>query len=159
MRVKIINKSIYKIGEDFEDRNELPKYATPGSVGMDIRAYIVDTELNPTHRIIHPKYRMLIHTGIYMELSPGYECQVRPRSGLAYKQGITVLNSPGTIDSDYRGELGVILYNAGNDSVTIENGERIAQLVFNKVEIAETCLVEEIEDSERSSGGFGHTGK
>lgn len=142
MEVKVINKS----------NNPLPEYSTPQSAGMDLRAFI---EEPLTLRTLD---RVLIPTGLYIELPEGYEAQVRPRSGLALKHGITVLNSPGTIDADYRGEIGVILINLSNIPFTIASGTRIAQLVFSKYEKAELVEVEEINDTERGEGGFGHTG-
>ena len=142
MKVKIINKS----------NNPIPEYATSQSAGMDLRAFIKEPIT------IEPFNRELISTGLYIELPEGYEAQVRPRSGLAIKYGITVLNSPGTIDADYRGEIGVILVNHSNTSFTVYSGDRIAQLVFNKVEQAEFVEVEELDKTERGEGGFGHTG-
>lgn len=142
MKVKVINKS----------NNSLPEYSTPQSAGMDLRANIEDSI------DIDPLCRVLIPTGIYIELPEGYEAQVRPRSGLALKHGITVLNSPGTIDADYRGEICVILINLSNIPFTIKPCERIAQLVFSKYEKAELVEVEEINNTERGEGGFGHTG-
>jgi dUTP pyrophosphatase len=132
--------------------NELPKYETPLSAGMDIRANI-DTEVE-----LKPMERKLIPTGIFMEIPEGYECQVRPRSGLALKKGITVLNSPGTIDADYRGEVGVILINLSAENVVIEPAERIAQLVFAKVEQANWNVTENLSETSRGTGGFGSTG-
>ena len=142
MQVKIINQSKHK----------LPNYETPSSAGMDIRANI-DEPI-----VLHPLERALVKTGLYMELPVGTECQVRPRSGLALKKGITVLNSPGTIDADYRGEVGVILINLSNEPFVIEDGERIAQLVFANVEQAEFQLTAQLSETERGSGGFGSTG-
>ena len=142
MKVKIINKS----------NNPIPEYATSQSAGMDLRAFIKEPIT------IEPFNRELISTGLYIELPEGYEAQVRPRSGLAIKYGITVLNSPGTIDSDYRGEIGVIFINHSNTPFTIYSGDRIAQLVFNKVEQAELVEVDDIDKTERGEGGFGHTG-
>jgi dUTP pyrophosphatase len=141
--VKIINKST----------NPLPEYATHGSAGMDIRAYL------PQSLHLQPLERALVPTGLYMELPPNFECQVRPRSGLAIKQGITCLNTPGTIDSDYRGEIKVILINLSGETQVIQTGDRIAQLVFQKVEKAEWQQVETIGETSRSEGGFGSTGK
>ncbi len=143
LTVKIINRS----------GNTLPAYATEGSSGMDIRADIAA----PVS--LHPLERSLIPTGLFIELPLGYEAQVRPRSGLAIKQGITCLNSPGTVDSDYRGELKVILINLSNEPQIINNGDRIAQLVFQKVEKAGLIQVDEINETKRGDGGFGHTGK
>ena len=142
MEIKVINKS----------NNPLPKYSTPQSAGMDLRANIKDSI------DIDPLCRVLIPTGIYIELPEGYEAQVRPRSGLAFKHGITVLNSPGTIDADFRGEICVILVNLSNIPFTIASGTRIAQLVFSKCEHAELIEVEELNNTERGEGGFGHTG-
>ena len=142
MEVKVINKS----------NNPLPEYSTPQSAGMDLRANIKDSI------DIDPLCRVLIPTGIYIELPKGYEAQVRPRSGLALKHGITVLNSPGTIDADFRGEICVILVNLSNIPFTIASGTRIAQLVFSKCEQAELVEVEELNSTERGEGGFGHTG-
>lgn len=144
MEVKIINKS----------HHALPRYETPLSAGMDVRAFLPEEPI-----ILKPMQRTLIPTGLYMELPAGYECQVRPRSGLALKHGITVLNSPGTIDADYRGELRVLLVNLGNEDFEINDGERIAQIVIAKHEQAQWSLVEELSETERGAGGFGHTGK
>ena len=142
MFVKITNKS----------KHPLPKYETLGASGMDIRADI-DTTID-----IEPLGRVLIKTGLYLEMENGLECQVRPRSGLALKKGLSVLNTPGTIDADYRGEIGVILVNLSNVAVSIEDGERIAQLVFCKVEHVSLTEVAVLNDSERGAGGFGSTG-
>jgi dUTP pyrophosphatase len=141
--ISIINKS----------GNPLPEYATEGSSGMDIRAFLNEPV------VLQPLQRALIPTGLYIELPYGYEAQIRPRSGLAIKQGITCLNTPGTIDADYRGEIKVILINLSNDNVTINNGDRIAQMVFQKVEMVKFKEVESINVTERGQGGFGHTGK
>ena len=143
MRVKIINKS----------NNALPAYETASSAGMDLRAFI-DADV-----VLKPFERKLIPTGLYIELPDGYEAQIRPRSGLAIKSGITVLNSPGTIDADYRGEIKVILINLSQDEFTIKSGERICQMVIAKHEKAEFVEVNEISETERGAGGFGHTGK
>jgi dUTP pyrophosphatase len=143
MRVKIINKS----------NNALPAYETASSAGMDLRAFL-DSDV-----VLKPFERKLIPTGLYIELPDGYEAQIRPRSGLAIKSGITVLNSPGTIDADYRGEIKVILINLSNQDFTIKSGERICQMVIAKHEKAEFIEVEEISETERGAGGFGHTGK
>lgn len=143
MRIKIVNKS----------NHPLPHYGTEASAGVDLRANI------ETPITLKPLERTLVKTGLFIELPVGYEAQVRPRSGLAYKNGITVLNSPGTIDADYRGEVGVILVNLSNESFVIENGERIAQLVIARHEQAEWELVEELAETERGAGGFGSTGK
>jgi len=131
----------------------LPKYETNGSVGMDLRANIE----NPI--ILKSLDRILIPTGLHIALPEGYEAQIRPRSGLAIKHGITCLNTPGTIDSDYRGDIGVILVNLSNEPYVINSGERIAQMVINKTEKAEFKLVETLDETERGEGGFGHTGK
>jgi dUTP pyrophosphatase len=142
MQIKIINKSSH----------ELPSYETIASAGMDLRANITESiTLNPLERTI-------VKTGLFIELPIGYEAQVRPRSGLAAKKGITVLNSPGTIDADYRGEIGVILVNLSNEPFVIENGERIAQLVIAKHERAEWQEVTELSETSRGEGGFGSTG-
>lgn len=144
--IKIINKST----------NQLPTYKTAQSSGMDVRAFMENNE----YVTLQPMERALIHTGLYVELPEDMEIQVRPRSGLALNDGLTVLNTPGTIDADYRGEVGVILVNLSNVPVNIKNGDRIAQLVFAKVtKIAGFENVEIINDTERGSGGFGHTGK
>ena len=143
MRVKIINKS----------DNQLPAYETASSAGMDLRAFI-DADI-----VLKPFERKLIPTGLYIELPDGYEAQIRPRSGLAIKSGITVLNSPGTIDADYRGEIKVILINLSNEDFTIKSGERICQMVIAKHEKVDFVEVEEINETERGAGGFGHTGK
>jgi dUTP pyrophosphatase len=142
MKVKVVNKS----------KHSLPNYSTIASAGMDLRA-------NIGHPIIlKPLERAIVKTGIFIELPIGYEAQVRPRSGLAFKKGITVLNSPGTVDADYRGEVGVILVNLSSDDFVIEDGERIAQMVITKHEQADWVEVEKLEESERGSGGFGSTG-
>lgn len=142
MNVKIINKS----------HHPLPQYATPQSAGMDLRANI-DQPVT-----LAPLERKLIPTGLYMALPAGYEVQVRPRSGLAIKKGITVLNSPGTIDADYRGEVCVILVNLSNEPFVVEDGERIAQMVIAKHEQPELIEVETLDETERGAGGFGHSG-
>ena len=142
MKVKIINKS----------KNELPKYETKGSSGMDLRANL-DESL-----IIKPLDRVLVPTGIFLEIPEGYEGQVRARSGLALIKGLSLPMGIGTIDSDYRGELKVILINLGKEDIVIENGDRIAQLVFIKYERAQIELVDELSSTARSQGGFGHTG-
>lgn len=131
----------------------LPEYQTEHSSGMDVRAAVSDTVVLQKGKVA------AIPTGLYMEIPQGYEVQVRPRSGLALKHGIAVLNSPGTIDADYRGEVKIILMNLGDEDFQIERGDRIAQLVVQKVWQAEIRLVEEINDTTRSTGGFGHTGK
>ncbi len=133
--------------------NNLPEYATQGSSGMDVRANIEKSI------VLQPLQRFLVPTGLCIEIPIGYEAQMRPRSGLALKNGITCLNSPGTIDADYRGELKVILINLSNEVQTIEHGDRIAQLVFTKVEKVQLNLVQQLNDTIRGDGGFGHTGK
>ena len=143
MKVRIVNQSSHP----------LPAYATAGSSGMDIRANL------ETSMQLKPLQRGLVPTGLFLEIPNGYEAQVRPRSGLAIKQGITCLNTPGTIDADYRGELKVILINLSDQEQSIENGDRIAQLVFQQVEKVALELVEVLADTERGEGGFGHTGK
>lgn len=142
MQVKVINTSSHV----------LPSYETIASAGLDVRANTTEPiELKPTERA-------LVKTGLFLEIPVGFECQVRPRSGLALKKGISVLNSPGTIDADYRGEVGVILINMSNETFVVENGERIAQLVFAKVEQAQWEEVSELSSTERGAGGFGSTG-
>src|SRR5436190_20246528 len=143
IQIKIVNTS----------SNPLPEYATKGSSGMDIRASL-DIPL-----ILQPLERNLIPTGLFVEIPQGYEVQIRPRSGLAIKQGITCLNTPGTIDADYRGEIKVILINLSQQEQVIQHGDRIAQMVVQKVEQAVWRTVEELETTERNEGGFGHTGK
>ncbi|WP_426431825.1 dUTP diphosphatase [Winogradskyella sp. HB-48] len=142
MKIKIINKS----------NHSLPHYETIASAGMDLRANLTED------RILKPLERTIVGTGLFIELPIGYEAQVRPRSGLAAKKGITVLNAPGTVDADYRGEIGVILVNLSNEEFTIQNGERIAQLVIAKHERAEWIEVEELSETDRGEGGFGSTG-
>lgn len=142
MEIKIINKSAHA----------LPHYETEASAGMDLRANL------ETAVTLQPLERTIIKTGLFIELPVGIEAQVRPRSGLAAKHGITVLNAPGTIDADYRGEIGVILVNLSNEAFTIENGERVAQLVIAKHERATWQAVEELSSTERGEGGFGSTG-
>ncbi len=142
MKLKVINKS----------KHPLPKYETEGSSGMDLRANL-DENL-----ILKPLDRVLVPTGLYFEFEKGYEAQVRARSGLALKKGLGLPNGIGTIDSDYRGELKVILINMSREDVVIEDGDRIAQVVFMKIETPELIEIEEISDTERSDGGFGHTG-
>jgi len=132
---------------------ELPKYETKGSAGMDVRANIKESIT------LKSLERILIPTGLKVAIPEGYEIQVRPRSGLAIKHGITMLNTPGTVDSDYRGELKVIVVNLSNEAYTIEPNERIGQFVLNKIEQIEFIEVEELESTERGEGGFGHTGK
>ena len=142
MEIRVINKG----------RQPLPEYATAQSAGLDLRANIEEAI------VLNPMERKLVGTGLFMALPPGYEAQVRPRSGLALKHGITVLNSPGTIDADYRGELKVLLVNLSNEPFVVNEGERIAQLVIAKHEKAEFKPVEELDDTERGAGGYGHTG-
>ena len=143
MTIKIINKSVH----------QLPEYETGASAGMDLRANISEAV------ILKPLDRAIIKTGLFIELPVGFEAQVRPRSGLAAKHGLTVLNSPGTVDADYRGEIGVILVNLSNTDFKIENGERIAQLVIAKHERADWLEVEQLNETSRGEGGFGSTGK
>lgn len=135
-----------------ESQNPLPQYATPGSSGMDLRADITDPIT------LKPLERKLIPTGLFMEIPLGYEGQVRPRSGMAVNKGITCLNTPGTIDSDYRGEVKVLLINLSGEEQIIQAGDRIAQIVFVKIEIAAVELVQQLNQTERAAGGFGHTG-
>lgn len=142
-KIKIINKS----------RHALPQYSTPLSAGMDLRANI---DMPVT---LKPLERKLIPTGLYISLPEGHEAQIRPRSGLAIKHGITVLNTPGTIDADYRGEICVIIINLGSEEFVINDGERICQMVITKHETAEWISVTELDETERGTGGFGHTGK
>lgn len=142
MKINIINNS----------QHPLPKYETEASAGMDLRANLTEPIT------LKPLERVLVKTGLFMELPIGYEAQVRPRSGLALKKGITVLNSPGTIDADYRGEIGVILINLSSEDFVIENGERIAQLVIAKYEQAEFIEVNQLSETARGAGGFGSTG-
>ena len=142
IEIKIINQS----------SNPLPEYATSGSSGMDIRANLIATQT------LQPLERILIPTGLFIELPRGYEAQIRPRSGLAIKQGITCLNSPGTIDADYRGEIKIILINLSNEKQVIQHGDRIAQLVVQKIDKAIWKQVKLLENTERNEGGFGHTG-
>lgn len=142
IQVKVINKG----------KQPLPQYATPQSAGMDLRADIAEAIT------LKPLERKLVPTGLFIALPESYEAQVRPRSGLALKHGITVLNTPGTIDADYRGEIGVVLVNLSNEPFTIEPGERIAQMVIAKHEQADFVIVEELDKTERGAGGYGHTG-
>ena len=142
MQIKVINTS----------QHPLPTYETTASAGVDLRANLTETIT------LKPLERTLVKTGVFLEIPEGYEAQVRPRSGLALKKGVTVLNSPGTIDADYRGEVGVILINLSNEDFVIENGERIAQLVFAKVEQAQWLEVKTLSDTIRGEGGFGSTG-
>jgi len=142
MKVKIVNSS----------SNPLPEYGTNNSAGMDLRANLEQAVT------LKPLERKLIPTGLFMELPEGYDAQIRPRSGLALKKGISVLNTPGTIDADYRGEVGIILVNLSHETFIVEHGERICQMVINKVENIAWSLVDVLEESERGEGGFGHTG-
>ncbi len=142
IKVRIINRG----------HHPLPEYATPQSAGMDLRANI-DAQI-----VLKPMQRMLIPTGLYMALPPSYEAQVRPRSGLALKYGVTVLNTPGTIDADYRGEVKVLLVNFSDTEFVVNDGERIAQMVIAKHENADFIEVEELDETERGAGGYGHTG-
>ena len=144
MKLNIVNKS----------NNVMPAYETINSAGMDLRAYLPDGVL-----VIKPMQRALVPTGLFLEIPVGYEGQVRPRSGLAIKSGITVLNSPGTIDADYRGEVKVILINLSDVDFVIKSGDRIAQLVIAKHEQMEVVEAETLSETERGAGGFGHTGK
>lgn len=143
MKVQVINKS----------KHALPEYATVASAGLDVKANIEEPI------VLKPMERVLVPTGLYIALPVGYEAQIRPRSGLAIKKGITVLNSPGTIDADYRGEICIILVNLSSEDFVINDGERIAQMVIAKHEQAEWDEVEILESTERGEGGFGHTGK
>lgn len=143
MHIKIVNKSY----------NELPAYSTEMSAGMDLRANLTEPV------VLKPLERKLIPTGLFIELPKGYEAQIRPRSGLALKKGITVLNTPGTIDADYRGEIGIILINLSQQDFVIENGERICQMVIASHETVKWEPVEVLEETVRGAGGFGHTGK
>ena len=142
MKIKIVNRG----------HQPLPAYATTQSAGMDLRANISEPV------VMHPMERRLIPTGLYIALPPGYEAQVRPRSGLALKKGITVLNAPGTVDADYRGEVGVLLINLSAEEFIVNDGERIAQMVIARHEQAEFIEVEELDETERGAGGYGHTG-
>lgn len=143
VEIKVVNKS----------SNPLPEYITPGSSGMDIKA-----NLDEPVKIL-PFERVLIPTGLFIELPDGFEAQIRPRSGLAIKQGITCLNTPGTIDADYRGEIKIILINLSTEDQVIHHGERIAQMIIQKVEKAQWTEAIELNETERNAGGFGHTGK
>ena len=142
MKIQIINKS----------KHPLPQYATPFSAGMDLRANL-DQPV-----VLKPLQRCLVPTGLYMALPEGYEAQIRPRSGLALKKGVTLLNTPGTIDADYRGEIGVIMVNLSSEDFVIEVGERIAQMVIARYEQTEWQEVEVLDETQRGAGGFGHTG-
>lgn len=142
LKVKIINKS----------HHPMPAYATPGSAGMDVRAFLKEPVT------LGPLERALIPTGLYMQLPQGYECQIRPRSGLAVKHGISLVNAPGTVDCDYRGEIGVIVINLSREPFEIKDGERICQMVISRYERVEWEPVERIDTTERGDGGFGHSG-
>ena len=142
MLIKIVNKS----------KNDLPKYSTELSAGMDLRANLTESV------VLKPLERKLISTGLFIELPKSYEAQIRPRSGLALKKGITVLNTPGTIDADYRGEIGVILINLSHENFEINNGDRICQMIISKHEIANLQEVNVLSTTDRGGGGFGHTG-
>lgn len=142
MKIQVVNRG----------HQPLPAYATAQSAGMDLRANIEEPI------VLHPMERKLIPTGLFIALPPGYEAQVRPRSGLALKKGITVLNSPGTIDADYRGEVGVLLINLSAEDFTINDGERIAQMIIARHEQGEFVEVENLDETERGTGGYGHTG-
>lgn len=143
MKIRIINHS----------HHQLPEYATPLSAGLDLRANLTEPIT------LQPFERRLVPTGLHMALPQGYEAQVRPRSGLALKHGITLLNTPGTIDADYRGEIGIIMVNLSQEPFTVADGDRIAQLVIARHEVAEWEPVEVLDDTERGEGGFGHSGK
>lgn len=143
IKVSVINRS----------HNELPVYGTSGAAGMDVRASLPGGPV-----VLHPMQRALIPTGLYMQLPPGYECQVRPRSGLALKHGISIVNSPGTIDADYRGEIGIILINLGEYDFTVNDGDRVAQLVVKQYSHVEWEPVDELDRTAREDGAFGHTG-
>ena len=142
LKIQVVNRG----------HQHLPAYATPQSAGMDLRANLTEPVT------LHPMERRLIPTGLYIALPEGYEAQVRPRSGLALKHGITVINSPGTIDADYRGEVGVALINLSQQDFTVNDGERIAQMVIARHEQGEFVVVEQLDETERGAGGYGHTG-
>ncbi len=143
MKIRIVNKST----------NPLPAYSTELSAGMDLRANLTESI------VLKPMQRKLVPTGLFVEIPAGFEAQIRPRSGLALKKGITVLNTPGTIDADYRGEIGVILINLSQEDFVIEHGERICQMIIAAHETVKWELSEALEDTQRGAGGFGHTGK
>lgn len=143
VKVKVINRS----------HHPLPAYGTPGAAGMDIRAFLPEGSVT-----LRPRQRALIPTGIYMQLPQGYECQIRPRSGLALKHGITIANSPGTVDCDYRGEVGIILMNLGQEDFTVNDGERVCQMVIKQYSRVEWEPAKELDRTVREDGGFGHTG-
>jgi dUTP pyrophosphatase len=142
LKIQVVNRG----------HQQLPQYATPFSAGMDLRANLEEPI------VLHPMERRLIPTGLHIALPEGYEAQVRPRSGLALKKGITVLNSPGTIDADYRGEVGVLLINLSQEDFVVNDGERIAQMIIARHEQGEFVLVEQLDETERGEGGYGHTG-
>ena len=142
IKIKVVNRG----------HQQLPAYATPQSAGMDLRANLSEPIT------LHPMERRLIPTGLHIALPEGYEAQVRPRSGLALKHGLTVLNTPGTIDADYRGEIGVVLFNLSQEDFVINDGERIAQMVIARHEQGDLVVVEELDQTERGEGGYGHTG-
>ena len=142
MKIEVVNRG----------HQPLPTYATEQSAGMDLRANLSEPV------VLHPMERRLIPTGLHIALPEGYEAQVRPRSGLALKRGITVLNAPGTIDADYRGEVGVVLINLGQEDFTVNDGERIAQMVISSYEKADFIEVSSLDETERGAGGYGHTG-
>jgi len=142
MKIQVVNRG----------HQQLPTYATPLSAGMDLRANLDEPV------VLHPMERKLIKTGLFIALPPGHEAQIRPRSGLALKHGITVLNTPGTIDADYRGEIGVCLINLSQENFTVNDGERIAQMIIARHEQAEFEIVEKLDETERGTGGYGHTG-
>ncbi len=141
--VKIINRS----------HHPLPDYGTPEAAGMDVRAFLPDGPVT-----LRPLERILIHTGLYMQLPSGYECQIRPRSGLALRDGISIVNTPGTVDADYRGEVGIILINLGQNDFTINDGDRIAQMVIKQYSHVKWEPVDELDRTKREDGAFGHTG-
>lgn len=143
IKVKIINKS----------HHDLPAYATPGSAGMDVRAFLPDGPV-----VLGPLERALIPTGLYMELPHGYECQIRPRSGLVIKHGISLVNTPGTVDSDYRGEIGVILVNLSKEPFRVNDGERVCQMVITRYTRVDWEAAERLDTTKRGEGAFGHTG-
>lgn len=143
LKIKIINRS----------HHPLPSYETTESAGMDVRAYLPDGSI-----VLNPGERTLISTGLYMQLPAGYECQIRPRSGLALRHGITILNTPGTVDADYRGEIGIIVLNTGKEPFTINDGERICQMVIKEYVKAKWEEVKQIDETKRGEGAFGHTG-
>lgn len=143
LKVKIINRS----------HHPLPAYATPGSAGMDVRAFLPDGPV-----VLRPMQRALIPTGLYMQLPHGYECQIRPRSGLAIRNGISLVNTPGTVDSDYRGEIKVILINLSDEPFTVNDGERVCQMVIQEYTRVDWEQVDRIDETERGDGAFGHTG-